>query len=161
MVCIDHKIANHLRRILFLVSPKRTVSKVSIRSSTSTVTKPKPFTLSSGDRWDKWNKFEQKQREKHKPSFHTTQQAQSLDTSTPSSINTNNDLHITPPIPDIIAVPSFSLRSTAVCNPPPDYHVLSERTESIHTDISIFKYRLTQKETKLPVKNFSFNILSI
>ncbi|UJR16167.1 hypothetical protein I4U23_003077 [Adineta vaga] len=48
----------------------------------------------------------------------------------------------------IVAVPSFALRSTAVSNFPPDDEALLERAESIHKDISIFKYHVTQKEIK-------------
>jgi hypothetical protein len=87
--------------------------------------------------------------------LHTNQQTRSSDTSTPTSISTNDNQIIPSPTLNIIPVPSFLLRSTAVCTSQDD-HLLSERTPSIHTDISIFKYRLTQKETKLPVKDFRF-----
>jgi hypothetical protein len=51
-------------------------------------------------------------------------------------------------------VPSFRLRSTAVNGPSQDNGFLSERTKSIHTDISIFKYYLTQKDPTHSVKVF-------
>jgi hypothetical protein len=83
--------------------------------------------------------------------------ARSWSTSEVSSPSISDaDLKITPVIPNIIAVPSFSLRSTAVCNLPQDPQILSERTQSIHTDLSIFKYYLTYNEAKHSVKNLFF-----
>ncbi len=106
--------------------------------------------------------LKQKQREKHIGYFHTAQQAHSLNTSiSPPPTDTNDDRKKKFLSPNIIPVPSFSLRSTAVCNSSQDNYIMSERTQSIHKDISIFKYYLTQKETTKSVKDIHFLIFII
>ncbi len=142
---------------LVLVAPKRRTSKTSILSSTSTVKQTKPTTLSDVDRQNQWNKFEEKHQGKPKRMSFTTYRAPSLSKSTTSSLRiTKFDQQLAPIIPNIVAVPSYSLRSTAVCNPPDDEPISSERTQSIHADLSIFKYHLTSHEPKQPVKKNLF-----
>ncbi len=75
-------------------------------------------------------------------------------TATTASKSTNTDAELTPVIPDVVAVPSFSLRSTAISNPLQESHILSERTQSIHTDFSIIKYYLPFKERTQLVTTF-------
>jgi hypothetical protein len=87
---------------------------------------------------------------------YTTQAVQTLELYKPatSTKSTNTDQQITSVTPDIVAVPSFSLRSTAVSNPRQESYILSERTQSIHTDFSIIKYYLPFRETKQSVTTF-------
>jgi len=169
------------KNLYFLVARRRTILKNALPPPVSTVKHTKPSTLSSADRSSKWNQFEQKQQEKQSKFVDPPQQererkfavppqqenknkfadpfqlARSWSTSEVSSPSISDaDLKITPVIPNIIAVPSFSLRSTAVCNLPQDPQILSERTQSIHTDLSIFKYYLTYNEAKHSVKNLLF-----
>jgi hypothetical protein len=54
---------------------------------------------------------------------------------------------------DIIAVPSFPLRSTAVYSPPHGDRIPSGRNELINTDTSIFKYYLPENRSKRTVIN--------
>jgi hypothetical protein len=72
-------------------------------------------------------------------------------TDTPSTVATtltmttakiNNDQKETSDLSNIVAIPSFQLRSTAVYSPPHGDRVLSGRHESTDTDISNFKYYL-------------------
>ncbi|CAF1500639.1 unnamed protein product, partial [Rotaria sp. Silwood1] len=122
--------------------PKRTVSRTSIASSTLTLEQPKPISLSSSDRSNKWNKFEQ---EKQKQLSHVSQHT---DQFTSTSTDSNNDQTTTAALPHIVALPSSALRTTAVCKPSLDERILSERIQSTHSNISIFKFYLDQKETK-------------
>jgi len=59
-------------------------------------------------------------------------------------------------VPHIAAVPSFSLRSTAIYSPPHGDRVPSGRNELIKTDTSIFKYYLPENRSKPMVNNRSF-----
>ncbi|CAF3372606.1 unnamed protein product [Rotaria sp. Silwood1] len=131
------------------VVPKRTVS----RTSTLTREQSIPITLSSAARSNKWNKFEQEKQDKQKQLFHVVQQAQNTDlfTSTWTDSDNNKKLASTPP--HIVALPSFALRTTAVSKPSQDDHILLERTQSMHSNISIFKFYLDQKETKSSIGN--------
>ncbi|CAF1178986.1 unnamed protein product [Adineta steineri] len=130
------------------VNAKRTPSNISLSSSAPISEQVKSSNLSSVQRW---NKIQQRQKEHS----HTISQTPNLVTSPSSSSRTNtNDISKeTSAILKIIPVPSFSLRSTAVCSFSIDEHLLSERTQSIHKDISIFKYYLTQKEIKRTLGN--------
>lgn len=119
-------------------------SKISIPSQTQTIEQTKSTHPSAFKQW-------KKPEEKHRESFHIAQQVRSSNRSISPPLNTKDNQKATPGIPNIIAAPSFSLRSTAVCNFPPDHYLLSERTQSIHKDISIFKYCLTQKEAQQTV----------
>ncbi|CAF1287878.1 unnamed protein product [Adineta steineri] len=129
------------------VNAKRTPSNISLSSSVPISEQVKSSNLSSVQRW---NKIQQRQKEHS----HTISQTPNLVTSPSSSrTNTNDISKETSAILKIIPVPSFSLRSTAVCSFSIDEHLLSERTQSIHKDISIFKYYLTQKEIKRTLGN--------
>ncbi|CAF0792029.1 unnamed protein product [Adineta steineri] len=131
------------------VNAKRTPSNISLSSSAPISEQVKSSNLSSVRRW---NKIQQRQKEHS----HTISQTPNLVTSPSSSssrTNTNDISKETSAILKIIPVPSFSLRSTAVCSFSIDEHLLSERTQSIHKDISIFKYYLTQKEIKRTLGN--------
>jgi len=137
---------------LFLVALKRTTSKISRTSPTRTTEQTKSTNLSSVE-------LKQKEREKHIGYLHADQQAHDLDASiSPPLIDTNHDQKEIFVIPNIVPVPSFSLRSTAVCNSSQDNYIMSERTQSVHNDISIFKYYHTQKETTKSVKDIYFLI---
>jgi hypothetical protein len=137
----------------FLAAPNRIFFRNSILSSKPTFKPAKPIIFSS---FERWNKFDQKPPEKTKRWSYTDQQTQTLNKFPITSTNSITDQTITPVIPNIVAVPSFALRSTAVCNPPQDDHILSERTQSIHGDISIFKYYLTYNEPKQSVESGFF-----
>jgi len=72
-------------------------------------------------------------------------------TDTPSTVATtltmttakiNNDQKETSDLSNIVAIPSFQLRSTAVYSPPHGDRVLPGRRELTDTDISNFKYYL-------------------
>ncbi|CAF0866356.1 unnamed protein product [Rotaria sordida] len=129
------------------VVPKRPASRISISSSTSTLEQPKSINLSSGDRSNKWNKLEQG---KQKQLFHVPQHT---DLFTSTWTDSNNDQTIASALPHIVALPSFALRTTAVCKPSQDDRILSERIQSTHSNISIFKFYLDQKETKPSIGN--------
>jgi len=66
-------------------------------------------------------------------------------TDTPSAVTTTkigNDQKETSDRSNIVAIPTFQLRSTAVYSPPHGDRVLSGRRELTDTDISNFKYYL-------------------
>ena len=111
-------------------------------------------TLSSAERYNKWNQFEREYQEQQKKWIDANQNVQDSSPSpTPSSSKTTDtDLKIEPIIPDIVPVPSFSLRSTAVSKPSQDSPLSSVRTESTHRNISIFQFYLTYNETNHSVK---------
>ena len=52
---------------------------------------------------------------------------------------------------DIIAVPSYLLRSTAVYSPPHGDRIPSGRNELINTDTTAFKYYFPENRSKLTV----------
>ena len=159
-----------------LVAPRRTILKNPIQPPISILKQPAPktsieppvsilkqtkhSTLSSPDRSTKWYEFEQKQQEEQRrfaEVFERIENPSKSPVSSPSIISSPH-VEIAPVIPDIIAVPSFSLRSTAVSHPTEDPQILSERTQSIHNDLTIFKYYLTYNEAKHAVKVSSFAV---
>ena len=89
--------------------------------------------------------------EKSKESTRTSKETQSIATSPIPSLATNDGVREKSMALNIIPVPSFTLRSTAVANFSSDEENLLERTQSIHKDMSIFKYHITQREIKPPV----------
>ena len=86
--------------------------------------------------------------EKSKESTRTSKETQSIATSPIPSLATNDTVKERSMVLNIVPVPSYTLRSTAVANFSSDEDNLLERTQSIHKDISIFKYHITQKEIK-------------
>ena len=144
-----------------LVISKQTQSKTSKSPPRSTAEPLKSITLSSVERFNKWNTFEQKRRETKKQLFQGLQQDENLDIFTPSLIDGSDDNNKKFSTSTIAAVPSFSLRATAVRVLPPDNYILSERTQSIHPDISLFKFYQNQRQTKLSVRKQLLYLLSV
>ena len=136
---------------------------VSPPKSTIKPAKPtKPATLSSAERSNKWYQFEKDYQEQQKRLTYTPQYTQDSNHSpTPSSNTVDTDLNIEPIVPDIVPVPSYSLRTTAVCNPHQHSPLLSERTQSVHKNISIFQFYLTYNETNHSVKFSTVFLLSL
>ncbi|CAF2752152.1 unnamed protein product [Rotaria sp. Silwood2] len=114
-------------------APKRTLSRTSITPSTVTL--------------------EQVKQEKKKPLFYVAQQSQNTDLFTSKWTDSNDNQTMVVAVPHIVALPSFALRTTAVCKPSQDDRILLERTQSTHSNISIFKFYLDQKETKSSIGN--------
>ncbi|CAF1420563.1 unnamed protein product [Rotaria sordida] len=131
------------------VVPKRTVSRTSIASSTLTLEQPKPISLSSADRSNKWNKFEQ---EKQKQLSHVPQHT---DLFTSTSTDSNNDQTITAALPHIVALPSFALRTTAVCKPSQDQKE-TKPWIGHHTKATMFNMDTRLKQTPFPSPSLSF-----
>ncbi|CAF0992059.1 unnamed protein product [Adineta ricciae] len=91
--------------------------------------------------------------EKTKQSTRTSKETQSIATSPIPSLATSDSVKERSMALNIVPVPSFTLRSTAVANFSSDEENLLERTQSIHKDMSIFKYHITQREIKPPIGN--------
>ncbi|CAF0793063.1 unnamed protein product [Adineta steineri] len=118
-----------------------------ITDANADVDKPKPIVKSAAARWYNWTKDEQQTREKGKilwymkPPVTTTDISTTMTTTlTTTTANINNDQKETPDETNVIAMPSFHLRSTAIYSPPHGDRVLSGRRELTNTDISNYKY---------------------
>lgn len=111
----------------------------------------KHATLSSAERSSKWYQFEKEYQEKQKGLTYITQDFDHSPTSPPETMHI--DLKPEPIVPDISPGPSYPLRTTAVCNHYQDSPLLSDRSQSVHKNISIFQFCLTYNETNHSVKN--------
>ncbi|CAF2138188.1 unnamed protein product [Rotaria magnacalcarata] len=128
------------------VIPKRTVSlsRASRNPSTLTVGNSKSINLSSANRG---NKFESEKQSKEKSFSSRTQQVPKPNRFVSKWTESDIDERQKSALKHIIPVPSYTLRATAVCKPVED-NLLLERSQSIHADISLFKFYLDQKETQ-------------
>ena len=138
---------------------KRTNTKTSLSVSTSNSIQIKPATSLTSSQWYKWKRVEGKQSNQDAESFHLVEETKGSDLLTPPPTPPlAPEIEVeqkspTPAVPEVIAVPSYRLRSTAVCTGFKKESSLLERSQSIHADVSIFQYYLPNKSTTLPVKD--------
>ncbi|CAM4906437.1 unnamed protein product [Rotaria socialis] len=133
------------------VIPKRTVSlsRAPRNPSVLALENSKPINLSSANRG---NKFEPERQRKEKSFSNGTQQVPKPNRFVSKWTESNINERQKSALKHIIPVPSYTLRATAVCQPVEDNLIL-ERSQSIHSDISLFKFYLDQKETQPLVGN--------
>lgn len=102
---------------------------------------------------DDRKKIDEKQPEKPKRLLHSRERTRNLMEATTPSLprQANTERKVAPPpTPHIVAAPSYSLRSTAVCNLSDEEQeqIPKERKQSIHANPSIFRYHSNARETK-------------
>jgi hypothetical protein len=124
---------------------------------------------SASAQWYQWSKFEQQKPDKGKmlwymgPPITTTDIISPTTTTlTMTTAKIGGDSKEVSDLSNVVAIPTFQLRSTAIYSPPHGDRVLPGRNELINTDTSVFKYYLPEyrlKQTQ-PVGNrlFSINI---
>lgn len=127
------------------------MKKITPPSTTATTT----ITISSNNKRIKPPQHDDPKKidEKPKRSLNSRERTRNIAESATPSLpkQANTERKVAPPTtPHIVAAPSYSLRSTAVCNLSDEEQeqIPKERKQSIHANPSIFRYHSNARETK-------------